>query len=104
MHFFAGTVLTDLIVYRTCTKILKLNKTECLILHNNSSSKEALRINSMVQPYASLILMGKSFVESIFPSFLLLFLGPWSDKYGRKPVMLSGYISNHIFVTNIVQL
>lgn len=96
--FFTGTILTDLIVYRTCTATLKLNKTECLILHNNSSSKEALRINSMVQPYASLIVMGKSFMESISPSLLSLFLGPWSDKYGRKPVMLSGYISNHIFI------
>lgn len=96
MHFFAGTILTNLIVYRTCIKILKLNETECSILRNNSSSEEALRINSMVQPYATLIMMGKSFLESISPSFLSLFLGPWSDKYGRKPVMLSGYISNHI--------
>ncbi|XP_036148667.1 proton-coupled folate transporter [Monomorium pharaonis] len=91
-----GTILIDLIVYRTCTVTLKLNETECLILHNNSSSKEALRINSIVQPYASLIVMGKSFMESISPSLLVLFLGPWSDKYGRKPVMLSGYISTSL--------
>ncbi|XP_011171987.1 proton-coupled folate transporter [Solenopsis invicta] len=92
----SGTVLTDLIVFRTCTATLKLNKTECSILHNNSTSKEALRINSMVQPYASLIVMGKSFMESISPSLLSLFLGPWSDKHGRKPVMLSGYISTSL--------
>lgn len=72
------------------------------MFHSNSSSKEALRINSMVQPYASLIVMSKAFIESISPAFLLLFLGPWSDKYGRKPLMLSGYISNHIFITNII--
>ncbi|XP_032676618.1 proton-coupled folate transporter-like isoform X2 [Odontomachus brunneus] len=88
----SGTILTDLIVYRTCTMTLKINQTECLILHNNSSSPEALKINLQVQPYASLILMSKSFIESIFPSFLSLFLGPWSDKHGRKPVILSGYI------------
>lgn len=88
----SGTILTDLIVYRTCIITLGINKTECLILHNNSSSEEALRINTKVQPQASLILMSKSFVESIFPSLLSLFLGPWSDKYGRKPVILSGYI------------
>lgn len=95
--FFAGTILIDLIVYRTCVSTLKLNDTECSILHSNSSSEEALRINSMAQPYAALIIMSKSFMESISPSFLLLFLGPWSDKYGRKPVMLSGYISNHFY-------
>ncbi|CAL1678977.1 unnamed protein product [Lasius platythorax] len=88
----SGTILTDLIVYRTCIITLGINKTECLILHNNSSSEEALNLNRKVQPQASLILMSKSFVESIFPSFLSLFLGPWSDKYGRKPVILSGYI------------
>ncbi|XP_032676619.1 uncharacterized protein LOC116846636 isoform X3 [Odontomachus brunneus] len=91
-YFPTGTILTDLIVYRTCTMTLKINQTECLILHNNSSSPEALKINLQVQPYASLILMSKSFIESIFPSFLSLFLGPWSDKHGRKPVILSGYI------------
>ncbi|XP_050453838.1 proton-coupled folate transporter-like isoform X4 [Cataglyphis hispanica] len=88
----SGTILTDLIVYRTCIITLGINKTECLILHNNSSSEEALRINTKVQPQASLILMSKSFIESLFPSVLSLFLGPWSDKYGRKPVILSGYI------------
>lgn len=92
IFFFTGTILTDLIVYRTCTMTLRINQTECLILHNNSSSPEALKINTQVQPQASLILMSKSFIESIFPSFLSLFLGPWSDKYGRKPVILSGYI------------
>ncbi|XP_012522282.2 tetracycline resistance protein, class H isoform X2 [Monomorium pharaonis] len=90
------TILIDLIVYRTCTVTLKLNETECLILHNNNSSKEALRIDSMVQPYASQIVMGTSFMNSIFPSLLMLFLGPWSDKYGRKPVMLSGCISTSL--------
>ncbi|XP_072761728.1 probable peptidoglycan muropeptide transporter SLC46 isoform X2 [Anoplolepis gracilipes] len=87
-----GTIFTDLIIYRTCLITLGINETECLILHNNSSSEEALKINTKVQPHASLILMSKSFIESIFPSLLSLFLGPWSDKYGRKPVILSGYI------------
>ncbi|XP_018302543.1 tetracycline resistance protein, class H [Mycetomoellerius zeteki] len=89
----SGTIFTDLLVYRTCLSTLKLNETECLILRNNSTSKEALKINCLVQPHVSNILMGKSFIESITPSLLMLFLGPWSDKYGRKPVMLSGYIS-----------
>lgn len=88
----SGTILTDLIVYRTCLITLGINRTECLILHNNSSSEEALNLNRKVQPQASLILMSKSFIESILPSLLSLFLGPWSDKYGRKPVILSGYI------------
>ncbi|EGI69454.1 PREDICTED: proton-coupled folate transporter-like isoform X1 [Acromyrmex echinatior] len=89
----SGTIFTDLLVYRTCLVTLKLNETECLIFHNNSTSKEAFKINSLAQPYVANIIMGKSFIESITPSLLMLFLGPWSDKYGRKPLMLSGYMS-----------
>lgn len=88
----AGAVMTDMIVYRTCTVMLGVNKTECRVLHENSTSAEAHKIELLVQPHASLIVMTKSFVESILPSFLSLFLGPWSDKYGRKPVLLSGYL------------
>lgn len=71
---------------------MNINKTECLLLHENSSSAEALKIYEQVQPETSLILMTKSFIESIFPTFLSLFLGPWSDKNGRKPLIVAGYI------------
>ncbi|XP_012226554.1 probable peptidoglycan muropeptide transporter SLC46 isoform X2 [Linepithema humile] len=88
----SATVFTDLIVHRTCLVTLGINETECLILHNNSSSAEALRINQIVQPYTSFILTSKSFIESTWPSCLSLFLGQWSDKYGRKPLLISGYL------------
>ncbi|XP_061938843.1 probable peptidoglycan muropeptide transporter SLC46 isoform X5 [Apis cerana] len=88
----SSNILTDLIIYRTCSIILNINKTECLLLHENSSSAEALKIEAQVQPKTSLILMTKSIVESIIPALLSLFLGPWSDIYGRKSIILSGYI------------
>ncbi|XP_076753611.1 putative peptidoglycan muropeptide transporter SLC46 isoform X2 [Xylocopa sonorina] len=87
-----GNILTDLIVYRTCSITLGINQTECLLLHETNSSAEALKVDKQVQPKASLILMTKSIIESIVPALLSLFLGPWSDIYGRKPIMLSGYI------------
>lgn len=79
-------------MYRTCSITLNINKTECLLLHENSSSAEALKIDAQVQPKASLILMTKSIIESVIPAFLSLFLGPWSDIYGRKSIMLPGYV------------
>ncbi|XP_076163594.1 putative peptidoglycan muropeptide transporter SLC46 isoform X3 [Ptiloglossa arizonensis] len=88
----SSNILTDFIVYRVCKITLNINKTECLLLHENSSSAEALKIYEQVQPETSLILMTKSFIESIFPTFLSLFLGPWSDKNGRKPLIVAGYI------------
>ncbi|XP_012270846.1 proton-coupled folate transporter-like [Orussus abietinus] len=86
-----GTILTDLIVYRTCRVTLAINKTECLVLHQNSSSEMAFSIEAEAQPRVSIILMVKSLIESMLPAFLSLFLGPWSDKYGRKPLLVSGY-------------
>ncbi|CAL7951802.1 unnamed protein product [Xylocopa violacea] len=88
----SSNILTDLIVYRTCTITLGINKTECLLLHETNNSAETLKVDTQVQPKASLILMTKIVIESIIPALLSLFLGPWSDIYGRKPIMLSGYI------------
>ncbi|XP_076278681.1 putative peptidoglycan muropeptide transporter SLC46 [Lasioglossum baleicum] len=84
-----GNILTDLIMYRVCSITLGINKSECLHLHESNSSAI---IYAKVQPIASEILMVKTFIESIFPTFLSLFLGPWSDKHGRKPILIFGYV------------
>ncbi|KAK2580079.1 hypothetical protein KPH14_012362 [Odynerus spinipes] len=91
-----GTILADITVYRTCTTLLGINQTECSILHQNGSSKEALRIDALVQPQVSLMSMSKSLIQSLLPAFLSFFVGPWSDKYGRKPLLLAGYIGQSI--------
>ncbi|XP_031845559.1 putative peptidoglycan muropeptide transporter SLC46 isoform X1 [Nomia melanderi] len=88
----SSNILTDLIVYRVCSVTLNINKSECMLMHENSSSPEALRIDAKVQPEATVILISQTFIQSIFPAFLSLFLGPWSDKHGRKPILILGYI------------
>ncbi|KOC63079.1 Proton-coupled folate transporter [Habropoda laboriosa] len=92
----SSNIFKDLIVYRTCSITFSINKTECLLLHENSSSKEALKLDALIQPKATLILMTKSIVESVIPALLSLFLGPWSDVYGRKPIMVLGYIGTSL--------
>lgn len=89
-----------MIVYRTCTVVLHINKTECLIINQNGSSNEAHRIDTLVQSQVSLISMSKSFVENLLPAFLSFFVGPWSDKYGRKPLLLAGYTGKGINKNN----
>lgn len=91
-----GTVLADLTAYRTCTIVLGINQTECSIIHQNGSSKEALRIDALVQPQVSLMSVSKSLIQSLLPAFLSFFVGPWSDKYGRKPLLLAGYVGQSI--------
>jgi PCFT/HCP family folate transporter-like MFS transporter 1/3 len=85
---FADNVMTDFIVFRTCKSIPDLNSSECNILHENSSSNEAIRIEKLVQPHTALLLILKSCIETIFPTIMSLFLGPWSDKNGRKPLLI----------------
>ncbi|XP_044580337.1 proton-coupled folate transporter-like [Cotesia glomerata] len=84
-------VLVDLIVFQTCRQVIGENTTSCDILHTNSSSEEARALQKIIQPYASNIIMCTSIMRSIFPAMLILFFGPWSDKYGRKPLILIGY-------------
>lgn len=93
--FFADNVMTDLVVYQTCKSTAALNISDCDILHTNSSSERAKDIEKLVQPYTALVLILKSCIETIFPTIMSLFLGPWSDKNGRKPLLVipfTGYI------------
>ncbi|KAF7987500.1 hypothetical protein HCN44_003262 [Aphidius gifuensis] len=93
----SGTVVSDLIVFQTCRKILGEAKNyKCEILHTNSSSEEAIELVRLVQPLASYILMWKGLVEGVLPAFLSLFLGPWSDKYGRKPLLIAAYTGSFL--------
>ncbi|XP_057320094.1 tetracycline resistance protein, class D-like isoform X2 [Microplitis mediator] len=88
-----SNVFIDLIVYQTCRQITTKNESTCDILHTNSSSEEARELNKIVQPHASYIIMCKLLIESILPAIFILFLGPWSDKYGRKPLLTVGYFA-----------
>lgn len=68
------------------------NKSVCDILHTNTSSQEAQELDKLVQPHASYIILCQSLIEGILPALMSLFLGPWSDKYGRKPLLVYAYL------------
>ncbi|KAI4499932.1 hypothetical protein M0802_004802 [Mischocyttarus mexicanus] len=90
-----GAILTELIMYRTCTILLHFNETECLLLRNNGSSSEARKINKLVQQDVNIFNICRSVIENLLPTVLSFFIGPWSDTYGRKPLLLisfTGYI------------
>lgn len=50
--------------------------------------------------------MARSLLESIIPAIVSLFIGPWSDKFGRRPIVLTTFtgkthiISITIFLIN----
>lgn len=88
----SGTVFQNQIIYQTCTEIFKFNKSECILLGTRNGTNETEIIEKLVQPYAAKFFMARTIVESILPALASLFIGPWSDKYGRKPVIVSTFV------------
>lgn len=86
-----------MVIYRTCYVSFGFNESECAKLGTENLDSNATELEKIVQPYANVISMTKSFVETFLGVFICLFIGPWSDKKGRKPVLLSsmagGYFS-----------
>ena len=57
-----------------------------------------------MQKYVSTLKAYNDVIQAIPPCIFVLLAGPWSDKYGRRPIMMSavfGYaLSNLIFFLN----
>lgn len=68
------------------------NKSICSILHENSTTEEAKDLQNQIQPYIATLLVLKSTIETFFPIILILFLGPWSDRNGRKQLLIFPFI------------
>lgn len=82
-------VFANQIVYQSCTVAFGKNKSLCALLGTENETEEMQQLEKAVQPYAANILMAKSLVESIVPALCSMFIGPWSDRYGRKPVIVA---------------
>ncbi|KAJ8931992.1 hypothetical protein NQ314_015038 [Rhamnusium bicolor] len=81
------SVYTNLIIFRTCYVTLGYNKSECALL-GNTYNNETEELEKLVEPHAAVINMVRTTTESVFAVLLCLFIGPWSDKFGRKPVLI----------------
>lgn len=105
--FVAGTVTTNLILYRTCYVSLNYNESECALLGKDYSSNTTKELETLVQPHATKILMSSVIISAILPPIMCFFFGPWTDVYGRKPLLLTtlaGNIINLQITINLVFL
>ncbi|XP_011182950.2 tetracycline resistance protein, class A isoform X1 [Zeugodacus cucurbitae] len=88
----AGAVLQNQQLYQTCVAVYNYDKELCEpmlgVIAKNETSKE---IETKVQPYVANIIMTSSVISSVLPAFLSLFIGPWSDKFGRRPVLVATF-------------
>lgn len=100
--FFAlnlsSAVFQNQVLYQTCKIVFNYNETSCaplLGIKKEDRSPEERKIEEIVQEYVTYIFMAQSILESVIPAFISFFLGPWSDKFGRRPIIIltfSGYL------------
>ncbi|XP_013112907.2 proton-coupled folate transporter [Stomoxys calcitrans] len=103
--YLSGTVYQNQLLYQTCIFVFNYNETQCEpLLGVERETEEVKRIETQVQPYVARILMARSLLESIIPAIVSLFIGPWSDKFGRRPIVLTtftGYLCGSIILTTL---
>ena len=102
---FLGWNLTSIIyqnelLVSSCTTVFNFSKTDCLELVNLNKSSNIKLIEETVEPYVAKLLMWKILIDSIVPAVLSLFVGPWADKFGRKPVLNSTFCG--LFLSSMV--
>lgn len=92
--FFAwslsATIIPNQLLKRACV-YKGFNQTDCvnLAMHNVT-----LKIEEEIQPLVAKILMTIAVMSGVIPGCLSLFLGPWTDKFGRKKVIIAGYFGH----------
>uniref|UniRef100_W8BYE5 Solute carrier family 46 member 3 n=1 Tax=Ceratitis capitata TaxID=7213 RepID=W8BYE5_CERCA len=103
----SDTIVKNQIIYQTCTSIFFFNETDCRQLGTKNASEHIKYIETTVQPYSARIFMTSSIIESLVPAFCGVFIGAWSDHFGRKPLLItaySGYALYYAIATIIAQL
>lgn len=73
----------------SCTPHHPQNQSETFDLENQTIVSE----EGQVQAYVSTLYIYLSLIEEVPPIFFVLLLGPWSNKHGRKPLILFSMIA-----------
>uniref|UniRef100_A0A1A9WMT9 Major facilitator superfamily (MFS) profile domain-containing protein n=1 Tax=Glossina brevipalpis TaxID=37001 RepID=A0A1A9WMT9_9MUSC len=91
-HSLSGTIMKNEIIYQTCIVVYHYNESDCIKLGTRNVTGYLQEIETEVQPYAADLSMIRTLLESIVPLFCGIFVGSWSDHYGRKPLLLVSMI------------
>uniref|UniRef100_A0A0K8VPT5 Solute carrier family 46 member 3 n=1 Tax=Bactrocera latifrons TaxID=174628 RepID=A0A0K8VPT5_BACLA len=95
-----GSVMLNQELYQACTAVYNYNETDCEPLRGIiPKTPEAKILENRIQPYVARISMINSILHNVWPGLLVLFVGPWSDKFGRRPVLLATFGASFIGYT-----
>ncbi|XP_023024963.2 probable peptidoglycan muropeptide transporter SLC46 isoform X1 [Leptinotarsa decemlineata] len=82
-----GSLSANLLIYRTCYILLGYGESNCSLL-GNTDNNITQALEKLVEPTAQTVGTVQSTVLSVPMILLCICLGPWSDKFGRKPILL----------------
>ncbi|XP_034660602.1 proton-coupled folate transporter [Drosophila subobscura] len=103
-HVLTGTIMRNQLIYQTCTVIFQYNESDCKLLDSKNTSTEIQAIETELQAYVANMFLIRTLFESIVPAICGLFIGSWSDRYGRKPLLVVSMIgfSASSLVTSVI--
>ncbi|EDV43283.2 uncharacterized protein Dana_GF16600 [Drosophila ananassae] len=87
-HMLSGTVMRNQLIYQTCTVIFQYNVSDCVQLDSKNITPKLQAIETELQTYVTSMFLTRTLFESIVPAICGLFIGSWSDHYGRKPLLV----------------
>ncbi|XP_065368039.1 probable peptidoglycan muropeptide transporter SLC46 [Calliphora vicina] len=91
-HSLSGTIMRNEVIYQACTTIFGYNESDCQQLGTKNVTGYLQEIETEIQPYVANLFMIRTLLESIVPAICGVFIGSWSDHYGRKPLLLVSMI------------
>ncbi|KAB0804708.1 hypothetical protein PPYR_01678 [Photinus pyralis] len=86
---FSDLITKNFVIYSTCYITLKYNQSDCALLGINYTDNATALLEQKVQPHAAVIFTCFGIIQVFFAPIMCFLLGPWSDKYGRKPVLIA---------------
>lgn len=88
----AASIYTNNLLYQICVFNLHEERAVCKYLGTSNETKKIQDLEVEAQRFSANILMVTSVFTNVVPALWSFFLGPWSDKFGRKPIFISTLI------------
>lgn len=82
----AGSIVPNQLLKQTCLTY-GYNPDDCANLSGNATKD----IEEHIQPHVAEIMMTDTLINSIIPAVMSLFIGPWTDRFGRKKVIIATF-------------
>ncbi|XP_039277069.1 proton-coupled folate transporter [Nilaparvata lugens] len=85
-------VFTNLLMESLCMSVKNMSYDVC-------SHVELIPgdVQNIIQPELNRLLNWQVLIETILPAFCVIFLGPWSDSHGRRPLILISVLGQFLY-------